>query len=152
MNVSWLSITALQAGLTLADALLQCEVFVNTTGGTSYPKADFPNTLKSKKQFHLRFDIFYFEPWIYDQTSNCCVIIYVAPRTKRSEGPDLHGFWRNLSTRKFSANLCLKELLMSQKSYIELINFVVKATTWKLWNIETELSCLGIASLLYRTR
>jgi len=53
VNVSLPSITALQAGLTLADMLPQPEVFVNI--GTSYPKSDFHTMLTSKKQFHHYF-------------------------------------------------------------------------------------------------
>jgi len=54
LNVSWLSVTALQACLILADMSPQSEVFVNFTG-TSCLKPDFPTILKSKKQFHYSF-------------------------------------------------------------------------------------------------
>jgi len=49
LNDNWLSITALQAGITLGDNSLQSEVFVNI--GTSHLKPNFPTMLRPKKQF-----------------------------------------------------------------------------------------------------
>jgi len=46
VHVNWLSITALQAGLALADMLLQSEVFVNILVGTSNLKPDLPTYIK----------------------------------------------------------------------------------------------------------
>jgi len=53
VNVSWLSVTGLQAGLTLADMLPQSEVYVNTS--SSNLKPDLPTMLKAKEQFHHSF-------------------------------------------------------------------------------------------------
>jgi len=47
VNVSWLSITALQAGLTLADMLPKSVVFVNIRS--------IPSEGRTKKYFHHYF-------------------------------------------------------------------------------------------------
>jgi len=45
VNINWLSITALKAGLTLADILQYSEVFVNIRLGLSYLKRQIPDCL-----------------------------------------------------------------------------------------------------------
>ena len=104
MNVSLLSTTALQAGLTLADMLLQSEVPVFGDIRHMPSEVRFSHHAKIKDALSLLFfkkytfiilnnihvlTFFYFGPRVYVQPSNCCVTAYVALGQKCLETPTL---------------------------------------------------------------
>jgi len=116
VKVSWLSTTALEAGLTSADMLSQSEVFIKIK--FIIFKSGFPKKINCSILFNIGnfiiISIYFltficFGPVVYAWPSNCYIIAYVALRKIPSVTSGIHWrLWTDLYTRDSSGTKVMK--------------------------------------------